>query len=247
VKAYFFPFAAWFLCASMLGAQNTEDKIQPWFSSDIFNQHTLQVQANVNNGKGVELYRMAAGAVYKYADKYISGTVGLQYSIWTTDFVASGVWYPLRFKKVKIGIGALYHFGRFSNIEYEHDFFLGTYLAYQPFEHFYVNADVSGTIKMSHIASLPREINMLRDNGVALSIQIGTVFAKQLRIEAVVSSYEMFRYHLFINPTFSLNTAYVFKNGFYIEVAMGVRYSDIFTLTSHVDNYFGLFSFGITL
>jgi hypothetical protein len=251
------PFIAWALCFALLcavqpcaaqsSAEATAADGKPWFSSDIFERHSIGTHININNGTGVELYRVAGDVMYRFEGDRLSGTAGVQCSTWTTDIVTNGVWYPLKFRKFKIGFGALYHFGRFRNVEYEHDFFLGTYLAFQPFEHFYINTDISGSIKITYIPSLPREFNTLRDNGLALSVHIGTVFAKRFRVEAVIASYEMFRYHLFLNPTFSLSTAYVFKNGFFAGLTMGVRYSDIFTLTSHVDNYFGLVSFGVTL
>jgi hypothetical protein len=241
-------YAAALMAALWAGAfADAKNDSAPWFSSEMFEKHSIEVNVNVNNGTGVELYRTAGSAVYHYEGSSVSGTAGVQFSKWTTDITAQGVWYPLKFRKVKFGFGALYHFGRFRNIEYEQDFFLGAYCAFQPNEHFYINTDVSGTIKITGIPSLPREFSRLRDNGLALSVGIGTVFARRFRVEVSIASYELFRYHLFLHPTFATSLEYVFENGFYTGVTMGVRYSDIFTLTSHVDNYYGSIALGITL
>lgn len=212
-----------------------------------FSAHSLEANVNVNSGTGVELFRVAESFAYYYRGKYVTGTTGVQFSEMTTDVVLQGAWYPLRFSKFRAGFGVLYHYGRFQNVEFEHDFFLGASAAYHPFKYFYLNADVFGSIKITDIPSLPREFSRIRDNGLALSLKLGSIIARRFKIEASASSYELFRYHLFFHPTYALSLTYFFDAGFYAGFTAGVRYSDHFTLTSHVDNYFGVATFGITL
>jgi hypothetical protein len=212
-----------------------------------FKQHSLETNFQINNGTGVEKTRHAASIVYYYRSERVSGITGIQINEWTTDIVLQGAWYPLIFQKLRLGLGALYHFGRFKNIYFEHDVCAGAYCLYQPFRFFYLNADVSGTIKITETPSLPCEFSLIRDNGLAISLKFGTVLAQKFRVEAVITSYELFKYTLFAHPTFSLSGAYVFTNGLYTGAELGTRYSDVFTVTSHLDNYYAAITIGITL
>ena len=212
-----------------------------------FKQHVLEANFQVNNGTGVEQTQYAANIVYYYRGERVLGTTGIQFSEWTTDIVLQGGWYPLRFQKFRLGLGALYHFGRLKNVDFEHDFLAGVYCQYQPAPYFYLNADVSGAVKITEIPSLPRNFSQIRDNGLAISLKLGTVLAQKIRIEAAVTSYELFKYTLFAHPTFSLSAAYVFSDGLYAGMSLGAHYTDVFTITSHLDNYYAAITMGITL
>ena len=235
-------FALFFLlCALAAAAQDGARFAVP------FKRHSLEGNFQINNGTGVELFRHAESFVYYYRGERVIGITGIQFSEWTTDIVLQGAWYPLRFQKLSLGLGALYHFGRFKNIDFEHDFFAGVYCLYQPSRFFYLNADISGAIKITEIPSLPREFSQIRDNGLAISLKFGTVLAQKIRVEAVITSYELFKYTLFAHPTFFLSGAYIFSNGLYAGATIGARYTDVFTITSHLDNYYATITMGITL
>jgi hypothetical protein len=207
--------------------------------------------------------RVPFSLLYHFEIPQVSATAGFQFNNDNTDFdwdtydiALNGVYFlPFKWKYVRLGVGGVYHAGFLKQTSVQNDFLLGAYVAFH-FSHFYVNLNAAFYENILTVYSLPVGNQTIAQSDFAVSISIGAKLLDNLSAEIGISSYEMYRYNLFLNPSFSFSLRYQFNRLFFegkplagrifAGVSTLVRYTDMFTLSGHIVNSVTVFTVGYT-
>ncbi|GHT84678.1 hypothetical protein FACS1894137_08020 [Spirochaetia bacterium] len=207
--------------------------------------------------------RLPVSLLYHFEIPRVSATAGFQYNNdntnfdWdTSDIALNGIYFlPFNWKHVRLGVGGVYHAGFLKETSVQNDILLGAYSTFT-FSYFYVNLNASWYENILTIYSLPKEYQTFAQSDLAVSIFIGAKLLDNFTAEIGVSSYEMYRYNLFLNPSFSVSLRYQFNRPFFEGKPMDgrifaglstlARYSDMFTLSGHIVNTLTTITVGYT-
>lgn len=208
--------------------------------------HALVFSLTANDGRGIDLYRTATSLEYSYDSPRLTARSGVQSASKITDFTLQAAYFPVIFKKMCLGAGALYHYGDMGFAR-EQDFYTGLYVRFRPVRFFNMGADVSFTLKITRIPALPKDHQEFTDRGIAVAFRFSSDITSRIRVEFDISSYDLYRHSLFLNPLFALTGTYVFRNRCFAAFTLAAQYSDLFTLTSYLGSAFIRPAIGIIL
>ncbi|GHU85901.1 hypothetical protein FACS189473_5140 [Spirochaetia bacterium] len=243
---------------SMLSAQTT------WTTNGVYSgKQSLSASLGLASVGSITGGRAPVSLLYHFEIPSVSASGGFQYnddntdSNWDTyDIVLNGVYFfPFNWKHVRLGVGGVYHAGFLNQTSLQNDILLGAYTTFT-FSRFYVNLNAAWFGNMLTVYSLPKEYQTFFQNDLGVSIFIGAKLLENFSAEIGISTYEMYRYNLFLNPSFSFALRYQFNRPFFegrpiegrIFAAFSTlaRYTDMFTLSGHIVNTLTTFTVGYT-
>ncbi|MDR2193113.1 MAG: hypothetical protein LBP19_01375 [Treponema sp.] len=232
-----------FVAVSSLCAQTT------WTTNGVFSG-TQAVSASfaLYSAPLIEKGRFPLSVRYRFEIPRVSATGAFQFSEDTQDIVLNGVYFPLVIPHVRVGAGALYHGGWFEMegelVSFQSDILLGAYATFD-FWRMYLNLHVGWFEQIITIPALPQEYDTFAQSDMAISLFLGGKLLDNFSAELGIASYELYRYHLFFNPALSIALRYEFQTPrlqgralegrIFAELSTAVRYSDMFTLSGHVE------------
>jgi hypothetical protein len=236
----------------------------PWTTNGVLSgKQAVSASLGFASVGSIEGGRAPFSFLYHFEIPQVSATAGFQYNNDNTDFnwdtadiFVNGIYFlPFDWKHVRLGVGALYHAGWLSDISFQSDILVGGYASFNFFR-FYVNLNAAWLEQILTIPSLPKDYRTFDQSDFAVSIFIGAKLLDNFSAEIGVASYEMYRYNLFLNPTFSFALRYQFNTLFFegkpIEgrifagLSTVTRYTDMFTLSGHIVNTATTFTVGYT-
>jgi hypothetical protein len=242
--------------ASVLFAQT------PWTTNGVYSgKQSLSASFGFAGVGSLTGGRAPVSLLYHFETPIVSATAGFQHNDDHTDFdwdasdiFLNGVYFlPFNWKHVRLGVGGLYHAGFLKEISVQNDILLGAYATFS-FSAFYVNISHAWYENILTVYSLPEEHQTFAQSDLAVSLSIGAKLLDNFSAEIGVSSYEMYRYSLFLNPSFSFSLRYQFNRLFFdgkpVEgrifagFSRVARYTDMFTLSGHMVNAVTTFTVG---
>ncbi|GHU96912.1 hypothetical protein FACS189483_01300 [Spirochaetia bacterium] len=250
-----------FLAAGVttLAAQTT------WTTNGVYSgKQSLSASLGLAGGGSVTGGSAPVSLLYHFETPRVSATAGFQYNDDNTDFnwdtydiVLNGIYFlPFDWKHVKLGVGGAYHAGFLAQTSLQNDILLGAYATFS-FSYFYVNLNAAWYDNMVTVYALPKEYQTFAQSDFAVSVFIGAKLLENFSAEIGISSYEMYRYNLFLNPSFSFSLRYQFNRIFFKDTPVEgrivaafstvARYTDMFTLSGHLVNTVTTFTVGYTL
>ena len=161
---------------------------------------------------------------------------GFHYTLRQIDLTAQALWWLVHTETLSLGFGALHHSGWFLGYGREYDFLASIYGSFGSIERFNLWFDASYSRKFSVVPSIQSNVRYLQDRGIAFTIKMQKEIAHDFLIYAGVSSYENYRYPLFLLPTYFSGVLYSHPCGFSARMQIDVRYSDQLTLTAYVNH-----------
>jgi hypothetical protein len=242
------------LAASSLFAQTT------WTANGVFSgKQAVSASFAMYSAPLIEKGQFPLSARYRFEIPQASATGAFQFSEDTQDIVLNGVYFPLTIPHFRVGAGALYHGGWFEMegdlISFQSDIFLGAYATFD-FWCMYLNLHIGWFEQILIIPALPQEYATFAQSDMAVSLFLGGKLLDNFSAEVGIASYELYRYHLFFNPVFSVALRYEFQTPrwqgtalegrIFAELSTAVRYSDMFTLSGHVEYSATTISIGYT-
>jgi hypothetical protein len=245
------------LAAPLLFAQTT------WTTNGVFSgKQAVSASLGMYSPGIIEQGQFPLSLRYRFEIPRVSAAGSFQFSEDTQDLVLNGIYFPLNTAHFRVGAGALYHAGWFQDtiehelISFQSDIFLGAYATIN-FWRMYLNIHMGWFEQIITIPALPQEFGTFGQSDMAMSIFLGGKLLDNFSVELGISSYELYRYHLFFNPVFSISLRYQFQTPFFegktlegrifAELSNAVRYSDMFTLSGHVEYTATTISIGYTL
>jgi hypothetical protein len=196
---------------------------------------------------------------YKFEIPQLYASLGFQIKNETTeynheDIVLNAIYFlPFLPDRVRVGVGVLYHVNWMNetdenkkiirDISVTNDLQVGAYGTFN-FWRMYANVNVGWFGNFNKLKSLPDET--LFQSDLALSIFIGAHVLDNFTAEIGVSSYQFYKYDLFIVPYFSFNLRYEFLTELFAGKSYGghlfaefsgvAHYTDLFTLSGLLRN-----------
>ncbi|MDR2537350.1 MAG: hypothetical protein LBC46_03485, partial [Treponema sp.] len=188
----------------------------------------------------IEEGQFPLSARYRFEIPRVSAMGAFRFSGDTRDIVLNGIYFPLNAPRFRAGAGALYHGGWFEMdgelISFQSDIFLGAYATIN-FWRMYLNVHIGWFEQIITIPALPPGYETFAQSDMALSLFIGGKLLDNFSAELGVASYELYWYHLFLDPAFSLSLRYEFQTPrlqgkalegrVFAELSTSVRYSDM--------------------
>ena len=95
--------------------------------------------------------------------------------------------------------------------------------------------DCSYLLKMTDFYKLRGIIPLIIDHTPAVSLTVQAAATKRFLLAFTMSSYDTFYYPLFFNPRYEVRGTWLINPHFQAVFFSGVRYSDMFTLTSYIN------------
>lgn len=201
--------------------------------------HFLEVSAGTNGGTSFDKPFFSFSLIHSiFFDKAdIFG--GFHYTLGQIDLTAQARLWLIKEESIALGFGFLQHSGWFLGCGREHDFFGSLHTSFGSLARLNFSFDASYMYKYSVIPSIRSYVNNLVDKGLAFSLKFQKEFKSSFLTYAGVSSYELFRYPLFLMPTYFFGFLYTHPSGLTAKTQVNIRYSDQFTLTSYI-NYINI-------
>lgn len=195
----------------------------------------LELSAGTNGGTGFAkpFYSLSISHSVFFDNADILG--GFHYTLGQIDLTGQIRLWLIKKEAAALGFGFLQHSGWFLGDGREHDFFGSVHGSFGSPARFNFSFEASYMYKYSVIKTIRSYVPFLSDKGAAFSLKLQKEFDSRLLLYGGVSSYEMFRYPLFLMPTYFTGLLYSHPSGLTARSQINVRYSDQLTLTAYIN------------
>jgi hypothetical protein len=220
----------------------------PWTANGVFSgKQAVSVSFAMYSAPLIENGRFPLSARYRFEIPRVSATSAFQFSEDTQDIVLNGIYFPLTVPHFRVGAGALYHGGWFEKedelVSFQSDILLGVYATFD-FWRMYLNLYAGWFEQIITIPALPKEYDTFAQNDIAASLFLGGKLLNNFSAELGIASYDLYRYHQFLDPVFSASLRYEFRTLYlqnkplegriFAELSTAVRYVDMFNLSGQI-------------
>lgn len=201
----------------------------------------ISTAASFSIKKGLEPNIFYFEIVGKYHSRFAEATAGIQITAANTDALIKAMYTPLNNPWHKIGLSTAYHFSYLYNIGYIHDF-LASFEYTRTIPEIFIFFVQMGY--MHQWIRVPVPYNRALTIGqpsITLALHFTGIIKKEWFLGGGLSSYEVFRYPVFANPSLSIDLYYRSQGchlpkGLYFGLEGILRYSDLFTFSGYVAN-----------
>lgn len=194
----------------------------------------IELSVGTSGGTGFEKSFVSLALQNTVYTKHAQLFTGFHYTLGQIDLTTQARWWFVNTESLSLGIGAQYHSGWFLDYGKEHDVFASICGSFGSVKRFNLLLDASYVTKFSVVPSIRPNVRYLQDNGIAFIIKMQKEFVQQFLTYAGVSSYEAYRYPLFLTPIYFVGVLYSHPAGLTLRTQLDVRYSDQFTITSYI-------------
>ncbi len=204
--------------------------------------HSLAGAGSYNIQKGIEPNIFYFDLLYTYSRRFFQAMAGMQTTSANTDGLFKVTGYPLYTARHRIGVGMTYHISALHDIGTEHNLIAGAEYRYTVPDRFMLFVH-SGYLHKWLKVPIPKHPTVVIDNSsLALAFHLTGIIKKEWHIGFGMSSYELFRYPLFANPSINATLDYhssgsFLPKGFHLGLSFAVRYSDLLTLSGYPENF----------
>ncbi len=192
--------------------------------------------------RGIEkeqtLVSFEAGAFSHWFDSI----AGFQISEDAFDFTLAGEgWLPCANwyfgeRRLVLGVGGLYHFERYKDISWEHDFIIDSAFRLSSLSGFCLTFRGGYSFKVTQIDALQGYVPNLFDHYPEVTIQIQKKFSNGFEIFYEHSSHDMYRYPIFCSPVYKLGAAINLDSGLRLGGEGTIRFVDQYTTAPYCDS-----------
>ena len=193
--------------------------------------HTVFSAIAANTDSGFEPYIFSVQLGYHFDAPSVSATEALHFARNDIQSATEGIWWPLTVRTVRLGVGGTVDVHFDIKFAFELNVLPGIYIEYFPFKKFLFSAHVNYLFKGRRIYSISDYEPFLINHSAAMGIRFHFFPGNGFCLYAGADSTELFRYSIFVAPTF--NTGIMYRYGdFSFLGELNVRYIDFFTLSS---------------
>ena len=202
----------------------------------------ISAASSFNIKKGIEPNIFYFDILGQYFSRFAKISVGMQFTSANTDVLLKAMFTPLNTLHHTIGLGSAYHFSHLYNVGSIHDLLASfEYTLVRP--HTFIFFAQMGYMHQWIIIPVPRSRTIVIDQpSITMAFHFTGIIKKEWYIGGGISSYEIFRYPVFANPSLGVDLYYRsdgqhFPKGFYLGLEGILRYSDLFTFSGYPENF----------
>lgn len=193
--------------------------------------HTVFTAIAANTNSGFEPYIFSFQLGYNIETTSASGTGAWHFAHNNIQSANEGIWWPLRFKCVRLGLGGTISLNFDIQYAFEFNALPGIYVEYFPFKRFLLSYHVNYLFKGRRIFAISDYEPFLINHSAAMGIRFHLFPGNGFSLYAGADSTELFRYSIFVAPTFTTGIMYSYER-FSFLFELNARYIDFFTLSS---------------
>ena len=198
--------------------------------------------ASFNIKKGLEPNIFYFDILGQYLCRFAKITVGMQFTSANTDILLKAMFTPLNTLHHTIGLGSTYHFSHLYNVGSIHDLLASFEYALTIPHTFIFFAQTGYMHQWITIPVLRGRTIVIGQPSLTMALHFTGIIKKEWYLGGGLSSYELFRYPIFANPSLGVDLYYRsegqhFPKGFYLGFEGIVRYSDLFTFSGYPENF----------
>ena len=166
----------------------------------------------------------------------------MQFTSANTDILLKAMFTPLNTLHHTIGLGSTYHFSHLYNVGSIHDL-LASFEYTLTIPHTFIFFAQTGYMhQWITIPVLRGRTIVIGQPSLTMALHFTGIIKKEWYLGGGLSSYEIFRYPIFANPSLGVDLYYRsegqhFPKGFYLGLEGIVRYSDLFTFSGYPENF----------
>lgn len=201
----------------------------------------ISTAASFNIKKGLEPNIFYFDLLGRYVCRFAEATAGIQITSANTDVLLKGLYTPLYNRRHKIGIGTTYHFSYLYKIGSIHDL-LASFEYTRTIPHTFIFFMQLGYMHQWIAVPVPQSRTIvISQPSLTMALHFTGIIKKEWYLGGGISSYELFRYPIFANPSISVDLYYRpertrLPKEMYIGLEGIVRYSDLFTFSGYPKN-----------
>ena len=202
----------------------------------------ISTAASFNIKKGLEPNIFYFDILGQYLCRFAETAVGVQFTSANTDVLLKALYTPLNRLRHKIGIGTTYHLSYLYKISSNHDL-LASFEYTLTIPHTFIFFAQTGYMhQWIRVPIRHRRTIVIGQPSLTMALHFTGIIKKEWYLGGGISSYEVFRYPVFANPSISVDLYYRseglhFPKGFYLGLEGIVRYSDLFTFSGYPENF----------
>ncbi len=199
-------------------------------------QHTLRLGLGVNSGQGFEPYKTMIQPEFTIESEKLSFFGGSQIANKMLNFTVQGVWWPWHSQKVRFGAGGLFNYNLFFETSQTNNIMPGLFLEVRPATFFGLKMDVDCLFKFRDIFAIDEYKKWLYSWCGGLNLELDLYLPGEFMVYSKISSYEMYRYMMFMAPSFTFGISETKTKPFSFTLEASVRYTDFFTSSNYYDS-----------
>lgn len=202
----------------------------------------IRAAASFNIEKGLEPNIFYFDILGQYCCRFAEAAVGGQLTSANTDVLLKAMFTPLNSLRHKIGIGTTYHLSYLYKISSIHDL-LASFEYTLTIPHTFIFFAQTGYMhQWIRVPIHHRRTIVIDQPSLTMAFHFTGIIKKEWYLGGGISSYEVFRYPVFANPSISVDFYYRsegqhFPKGGYLGLEGILRYSDLFTFSGYPENF----------
>ena len=217
---------------------------QPLFGNEAASNKMFDISmaGSFNIKKGLEPNIFYFDIMGQYFSRFVEATVGMQFTSANIDALFKAMYTPLNILRHKIGLGTTYHFSYLHNVGSIHDLLASVEYAWTIPNTFIFFVQTGYLHQWIRVPVPHRRALMISQPSMTMAFHFTGIIKKEWYLGGGLSSYEIFRYPVFANPSFSIDLYYRSQGahlpkGFYLGLEGILRYSDLFTFSGYPENF----------
>ncbi len=228
VLAFLFIFLLFFAKTFSIESKNYFEYPEPLLEASL--------SYGFNSQEGFETYISFLQPFVYVNTSHFSAFTGMQINKGSFDFTSSGIFWPFHTERLRVGLGLDYHYNYYDAVSRTNDFIINTYFQTRPFQKFGIDLSLGYLFKARTIFAIEDYKPILWSRCPAISIKANFYPVDSVNLFFKASSYEAFRYFIFLAPSFTFGTKVCPKDSkLFIAYDVTFRYVDFFTLSTYFD------------
>lgn len=196
----------------------------------------FNIAVGMNSGDGFEPYRFMMQPYFQIDNKYLQAYAGIQAANEMWHATAGAVAWPLRWNRIRLGAGLIYHFNYFEDISLCHDLMLNIHFETRPAYWLGIKLNTGYFHKARKIFAVEDYVGYIENNSVDFSLETDFYLPYNITMYTRVSSYELFRYMVFCAPSFTFGVSKSLGKRVDLTFETTTRYIDFFTVSARYDD-----------
>ena len=192
-------------------------------------KNSIFMSEAVNAGQSFDSYTISFQGGFEHKEENYQFLAAGQVATNDYQITAKGIWWPVQWEDLRLGIGGIYNFHSYDNISITNNFLAGPFLEFKPWSWFCLKANTVALHKVRTIKAIKDYKPYLLNESLGMGFSANFYPNSKFDIYTGGSSYSLFRYDILGAPVFFLGGTYKYSEQLEFSIEARTRWIDIFT------------------
>lgn len=209
----------------------------------------VQLDLASTTNRGIERYNTLYSAEGGFESHWIDGIAGIQAYEDSFDFtLGAKAWLPFanwyfETARIALGLGGTYHFQRYKDISFEHDYILNTLFRYQSKSGTTITFFGGYAGKATKLDSLSGYVSTIYDDYPEAGFLVDKVWQNGMEVYFEHALNDLYRYPVFCTPHYLLGGAVNLDSGLRFSGDVSMRIADGYAASPYINSL--ILKFGV--